>query len=195
MRPFTYNIFTLLWITCMSLCMVFIPKTVQAQGQEVTGTATAELVDILAGKEISSLAFGRFYIEGETTTGGITIKPSPEIERTTTGGSLFLVSGGLEGPAIYEITGYPESTIAVTLPGVTQIVHSSNPSFQMTVNQWTVSPSTAPQLDANGKLTLFLGASLRIETISKIPLVSIAERILWFYPTINTSYSFLCYIC
>lgn len=64
-------------------------QTVQAQGQEVTGTATAELVDILAGKEISSLAFGRFYIEGETTTGGITIKPSPEIERTTTGGSLF----------------------------------------------------------------------------------------------------------
>ncbi len=144
-------------------------STALAQNQEVIGTATAELIEVLAATEVSPLAFGRFFIEGEGTSGSLIVDPLPAVKRTAIGNAIHPVDGGTVSPAIYEIRGYPESTLVITLPTTIQITHISNPSFYMTVNQWAVSPSVSPKLDVDGKLTLFLGASLHAQTLTNNP--------------------------
>ena len=139
-----------------------------AQEPEVIGTVTAELIEVLSAAEVSPLGFGKFFIDGEGT-GNIIVNALPSTYRTTTGNSVHLALGGHEGPAIYEVRGYPESTISITLPAPVQIAQIENPAHVMTVDTWTMYPSQSPTLDPDGKLTLYLGATLQVKTLADNP--------------------------
>lgn len=150
------------------LYFVSTPAPLLAQEPEVVGTVTAELIEVLSAAEASPLGFGKFFIDGEGT-GSIIINALPSVYRTTTGSSVHLTPAGHEGPAIYEIRGYPESTINVKIPNRIQIAQIENPAYVMSVDNWTVYPSQSPTLNSEGKLTLYLGANLQVGTLADNP--------------------------
>lgn len=165
-NKYRFKLYT--FLIAAGLYFISVPTPLSAQDPEVVGTITAELVEVLSASEISPLGFGRFFIDGEGT-GSIIVSAIPSVYRTTTGSSVHLAVGGHEGPAIYEVRGYPESAISITLPAPSQIAQIENPSHKMSVDTWVLYPSQSPILDSDGKLTLYLGASLQVGTIADNP--------------------------
>ena len=135
---------------------------------EITGTALAELIEVLSAEEASPLNFGRFFIDGQGG-GTISITASPALERIVAGNAVQLASGGSPGPAVYQVTGYAKASVNITLPGPALLIHATNPAHRMLVDTWTSFPGNASKLDANGKLTFYLGATLHVETLSQNP--------------------------
>ncbi|NLA16203.1 MAG: DUF4402 domain-containing protein [Bacteroidales bacterium] len=164
-----YRLTLYAFLLAAGLYFISVPVPLSAQDPEIVGTITAELIEVLSASEVSPLGFGRFFIDGDGT-GSIIVEALPSVNRTTTGSSVHLALGGHEGAAVYEIRGYPESTISITLPSPTQISNIENSAYKMTVNDWTLHPSQAPTLDQEGKLTLYLGASLQVGTLADNPI-------------------------
>jgi hypothetical protein len=135
---------------------------------EVTSTAFAELIDVLSATEATPLNFGRFFIDGEGG-GSIVIAPTSGIDRTSTGNAIQLAAGGSPSPAIYEVVGYPDCSVSITLPGPAILTNTSNSAHQMIVNNWVSMPSNSAKLDMNGKLTFYVGAVLNVESLSQNP--------------------------
>lgn len=135
---------------------------------EVTGKVFAELIDVLSASESSALNFGRFFIDGQGG-GTIIIEASSSMVRTSTGSSLHLASGGDPGPAIYEVLGFPNYSVTITLPGESTLTHGTNPAHRMTVDSWEVYPSHTVRLGVSGKMTFYLGAVLRVQNLSQNP--------------------------
>jgi len=135
---------------------------------EVTSTAVAELIDVLSATEAAPLNFGRFFIDGEGG-GSITIAPAPTLDRTSTGNAIHLAAGGVPSPAMYEVVGYPDCSVSITLPGPAILTNTSNSAHQMVVNNWVSTPSNSAKLDMNGKLTFYVGAVLNVESLSQNP--------------------------
>ena len=135
---------------------------------EVTSTAFAELIDVLSATEASPLNFGRFFIDGEGG-GSIVIAPTPGSDRISEGNAIHLAAGGSPTPAVYEVVGYPDCSVSITLPGPTTLTNTSNPAHRMLVNEWLSTPSNSAKLDMNGKLTFYVGARLHVESLSQNP--------------------------
>lgn len=135
---------------------------------EINGQVVAELIDVLSAGETSLLNFGRFFIDGEGG-GTIAIEASSSMVRTSTGSSIHLAPGGSPGPAIYDVLGYPNYSVTLTLPGPSLLTHATNPACHMTVDGWEVYPSRTVRLDLNGKMTFYLGAVLQVQGLSQNP--------------------------
>ena len=135
---------------------------------EVTSTALAELIDVLAATEASPLNFGRFFIDGEGG-GSIVIAPTSGSDRISQGNAIHLAAGSSPSPAIYEVVGYPDCSVSITLPGPAILTNTSNSAHQMVVNNWVSTPSNSAKLDMNGKLTFYVGAVLNVESLSQNP--------------------------
>ena len=133
---------------------------------DITGTAIAELIEVLSAEEASPLNFGRFFIDGQGG-GTISITASPALERIASGNALQLASGGSPGPAVYQVTGYPQASVNITRPGPALLIHATNPAHRMLVDTWTSFPDYASNLVVFCKLSFYLGATLHVESLSQ----------------------------
>ncbi|HHV04042.1 MAG: DUF4402 domain-containing protein [Bacteroidales bacterium] len=135
---------------------------------EITGRVIAELIEALSVEEASPLNFGRFFIDGQGG-GTITITASPVVDRLAAGNAVHLASGGNPGPAVYQVMGHPQASVNITPPEPALLMHATNPAYRMVVAEWTYFPPGAAKLDANGKLTFYIGATLHVESLAMNP--------------------------
>ncbi len=126
----------------------------------VNATASAELVEALTADEKTELNFGRF-LPGETV-GKIIVANTLDGTRTKDGG-VVLISGGNPASAEFRISGYPSSTVNVSLPGDNSVnLTRASSSDELTVETFTTSDAS-PTLNSAGEATIYVGGSLTIK--------------------------------
>lgn len=125
----------------------------------VTIPITLTLWRPLSVAQTRTLNFGGIEMAGGNSV--VTVNAATG-ERTFTSG-VKLVSSRPGASGEFSVTGQPNTTVTVTLPGSITL---TGPGAAMTVKNFTSSPTTAT-LDATGKLTLKTGASLSVGAAQK----------------------------
>ena len=122
-----------------------------------TATVTANITSTLTVRTINGLIFGDIGSGAEAGT----LALSPGGVRTTTGG--VTVNRAIAGsPAAFDIQGDPNATYSITFPAAVIMTNGSPNS--MVVDNFTSSPETTGVIDAGGQQTLFVGATLNVNS-------------------------------
>lgn len=122
-----------------------------------TATATANITSTLTVRTINGLFFGDLSSSAESGT----LALSPGGIRTTTGG--VTVNRAIAGsPAAFDIQGDPDSTYAITFPAAVIMTNGSPNS--MVVDKFTSLPELTGVMDASGQQTLYVGATLNVDS-------------------------------
>lgn len=116
--------------------------------------ATPAVVAVIGISATQSLQFGRFA----AATGG-TVAVSPDGTRTAGGGAIL--AGGSYAQAAFTVTGISAANYSISLP-TNGAVALTGPGTNMAINNFVSSPSTSGTLDALGKQTLNVGATLTV---------------------------------
>lgn len=142
------------------LAIVILGITVSSFAQETaSATSSATIVTPIAITKSGDMNFGNVSVQ--STTGG-TVILAPAGTRTTGG------AGGVTLPAVtgtvtaakFDITGANNYSYSITLPSTALTVSSG--SNTMTVTSFTSNPSPTGTLDASGKQTVNVGATLNV---------------------------------
>lgn len=137
-------------LLALSLC-------VPAYAEVATATVTAKITSTLTVRTINGLIFGDIGSGAEAGT----LALSPGGIRTTTGG--VTVNRAIAGsPAAFDIQGDPHATYSITFPAAVIMTNGSPNS--MVVDHFTSSPETTGVIDAGGQQTLFVGATLNVNS-------------------------------
>ena len=121
-----------------------------------TATASATIVSPLSIVNAGNMNFGNVAVGA----GGGTVVLAPAGGRTTTGDAALPTVIGTVTPAIFTISGTPNTSYSITLPSTAATINSG--ANTMTVNSFSgdiVSPATIP---AAGPATLRVGATLNV---------------------------------
>lgn len=118
--------------------------------------ASAAAAAPLAISNSEGLSFGRF---AAGSGGSVVIAPSGA--RSVTG-SAVLLSSGPGAAARFEVSGDPDRTYSVTLPANGAHSLSRAGANAMPLTNFSSSPGASGQLNASGKQTLTVGASLNV---------------------------------
>ena len=103
----------------------------------------------------NGLLFGD--ISAGSTSGTVILTPAGT--RNATGG-VTINSETSGNPATFDVQGTPNASFSISLP--VSIILSDAASHTMTVDNFTSSPTPSGVLDASGKQTLFVGATLNV---------------------------------
>ena len=121
-----------------------------------TALATGTIVTPIALVNAGDMNFGNVAVSA--TSGTVILAPAGT--RTTTGGVTLPAVPGSVTAAQFAVTGTPAYTYAITLPTTATTVTSGGNT--MSVDAFTSSPSLTGVLDAAGKQTISVGASLNV---------------------------------
>lgn len=123
---------------------------------QATSSATAEVMTPIAISNTAALRFGKF----SALTGG-TVVISAAGARSATG-AVVLSSTNAGGAASFDVSGDPNATYAITLPGSATITHSVDNTKTMSIGTFTSNPSGTGTLSAGGAETVTVGATLTV---------------------------------
>ena len=122
-----------------------------------TATATADITSTITVRTINGLIFGDISSGAEAGT----LALSPGGVRTTTGG--VTVNRAIAGsPAAFDVQGDPNATYSITFPAA--VIMSNGTPNTMVIDKFTSSPETTGVIDASGQQTLFVGATLNVNS-------------------------------
>jgi hypothetical protein len=121
-----------------------------------SATATANLVTAISIAKATDLNFG--YAVPGVTAGTVVVPAAPAAIRSFTGG-VVLGNAGATTAAYFNVTGAPNATYSITLPGPITITDGTN---NMTVNTFTSSPVAAGTLTSGGSQLIYVGATLQV---------------------------------
>ena len=140
--------------------MLTVAATGQARAQynsaDRTAGASVKVVTAITIAKDTDLNFGE-VVAGSTP--GTVIMPPAGPPRTPTGGTT-LGSGSGASSAQFTVSGDPNATYAITLPGPTTL--SDGGSNTLTVNTFTSTPSGTGALSGGGTEILKVGATLQV---------------------------------
>ena len=140
-----------------SLAIVMIAFTVSTYGQvSATATATATIVTPIAIANAGNMNFGNIAVSAAPGT----VILAPAGTRTTSGGVTLPIIPGTVTQAIFNVTGTPAYTYAITLPSVATTVTSG--ANTMTVTAFTSTPSGTGTLSGAGAQSINVGATLNV---------------------------------
>lgn len=109
------------------------------------------------GSSTQPLAFGSLVAN---SGGSVTVAVNPLLSRSAAGG-VFLLPSGNWSAASFSVTGDPNLTYAISLPG-NGIVALTSGANTMAINDFTSNPALIGQLSAGGSQTLAVGATLSV---------------------------------
>ena len=131
----------------------------------VTGQITAEVLPVFSASETSQMDFGRFSPGPQG--GEIILTPLGSV---SVNGSIYL-SNGVHNPASFYVTGFVDASYSISLPVNPVVLHHISSSRTMLVDSWNSYPSvgTGTGMLQNGFQTVFVGATLKVGTLSDNP--------------------------
>ena len=121
-----------------------------------TATATGTIVTPINLANAGDMNFGNVAVSA--TAGTVILDPAGT--RTKGGGVTFPGVAGTVTAAQFDVTGTPAYTYAITLPTTATTVSFSGNN--MTVDAFTSFPASTGTLDAAGKQTINVGATLNV---------------------------------
>ena len=128
-----------------------------ANAAVATATVTVNITNTMMISTINGLVFGDMSSGAEAGT----LALSPGGVRTTTGG--VTVNTAIPGSsAVFDVQGAPNATYSITFPAAVMMTNGSPNS--MVVDNFTYSPDTNGVIDASGQQTLFVGATLNVNS-------------------------------
>lgn len=140
-------------IVCLSV--ITISSLRNAVAATTTSTVEVNIVSTINLVAQNGIVFGD--ISSSAIPGTVTIGTNGS--RTTTGGAT--VNSNTSGtPALYEVSGDPNALYNITLPS--SIVLSSAAGDKLIVNNFISIPAENAQLDAGGRQSVNVGATLNI---------------------------------
>jgi hypothetical protein len=151
------------------LCLFAVPAGVTvaqtAPAVSATGHITAQVITTLAAVETSQLNFGRFSPGPQG--GELILTPDNGISVL---GSVWTGSG-THNAATFYVTGDPGVAYTVTLPSEPVRITHQGTARTMTVEDWKSVPSPTPGAGMleDGAQTVYVGATLKIGTLSDNP--------------------------
>jgi len=138
---------------CLSLLTVYGLR--DASAATTTTTVEANIVSTINLVAQNGIVFGD--IAASSIPGTVSI--DTDGSRTTTGGTT--VNTNTSGtPAKYEVSGDPNAYFTITLP--TSVVITSGAGDNMTIVNFHSVPETNGQIDASGKQSLNIGATMKV---------------------------------
>ena len=138
---------------CLSLSAFWSLST--AEAATTTTTIEVNIVSTINLVAQNGIVFGD--ISASSIPGTVTI--GTDSSRTTTGG--VTVNSNTSGtPALYEVSGDPNATYAVTLPA--SVVLTSSDGDSMVVNNFSSIPDINGQLDSAGTQKMYIGGTLNV---------------------------------
>lgn len=141
----------------LTLAIVMIAFTVSTFGQvSATATATATIVTPIAIANAGNMNFGNIAVSSAPGT----VVLAPAGTRTVTGGVTLPVTAGTVSQAIFNVTGTPAYTYAITLPSAATTVTSGTNT--MTVTTFSSTPNATGTLSGTGTEVLNVGATLNV---------------------------------
>lgn len=131
----------------------------------VTGHITAQVITMISAVETSQLNFGRFAPGAQG--GELIISPESSVAVL---GSVWPGNGSRNAASFY-VTGDIGVAYTITLPSEPVTITHMGSAKTMTVEDWTSSPSSEPGAGTleNGSQTVFVGATLKVGTLSDNP--------------------------
>ena len=140
-------------VACLSVPTIFCLHN--ANAATTTTTVEVNVVSTINLVAQNGIVFGD--ISSSSSPGTVTI--GTDGSRTTSGGAT--VNTNTSGtPALYEVSGDPNAYFSITLPDST--VLTSAAGNKMTVSNFNSVPAVNGQLDAGGRLSLNVGATLGV---------------------------------
>lgn len=136
------NFWRRLWTLALAVCAAWAVHTAAAQTPISIGNTQA-------------LAFGKF-VAG--SAGSVTVSAGGV---RSAGGGVVLVPSGAGAAAQFSVSGDPNLTYAITLPGDGTVSLTSGAN-SMALNTFTSSPNLTGTLSAGGTQTLLVGATLSV---------------------------------
>jgi hypothetical protein len=140
-----------------ALAIVMVAFTASTFAQvSATATATATIVTPIAIANGGNMNFGNIAVSAVAGT----VILAPAGTRSTSGGVTLPVNAGTVSQAIFNVSGTPAYTYAITLPAVATTVTSG--ANTMTVTAFTSSPTPTGVLNGAGTEVLNVGATLNV---------------------------------
>ncbi len=121
-----------------------------------TSTAAATIVGPIGITNTTVMNFGNVAVGA--TAGTVVMTPAGS--RSVTGGVTLPATAGTVSAAVFSVTGAGGYTYTITLPSVATTISSG--ANNMTVDNWTSSPSGTGTIGAGGSETLTVGATLNV---------------------------------
>lgn len=139
----------------LAIVMIALSASTFAQAS-ATATATATIVTPISIANGGNMNFGNIAVSAVAGT----VILAPAGTRTTTGGVTLPVTAGTVSQAIFNVSGTPAYTYAITLPAVATTVTSG--ANTMTVTTFTSTPTPTGTLNGAGTQVLNVGATLNV---------------------------------
>jgi hypothetical protein len=137
--------------------VIMIAFTAATFGQaSATSNASATIVGPIGITNTAAMNFGNVAVGAS----GGTVVMTPASVRSITGGVTLPVVTGTVQAASFNVTGAANYTYAITLPSTPTTI--STGGNNMTVDNFTSSPSPTGTLDGAGTQTLTVGATLNV---------------------------------
>lgn len=128
-----------------------------ANAAVATATVIANVTSTIMVTTINGLVFGD--ISSGTQAGTLALSPSGV--RTATGG--VTVNTAIAGnSAAFDVQGDPNASYSVTFPAA--VIMSNGSPNTMVVDSFTYSPNATNVIDASGQMTIFVGATLNVNS-------------------------------
>ena len=126
-----------------------------------TGAIASANVSVTIISPISISKIDDMNFENIAVNGAGSVILTPTGTRANTGGVTLPQNAGTVSAASFIVYGTPDYTFSITLPtGATTIYNNSGD--QMTVDSWTSNPISTGTLNAGGKGTFTVGATLHV---------------------------------
>ena len=141
----------------LAIGLAFIASRDAGAQQNFASTSAGATVSIVTAISITNTADLNF---GQVVAGGTsgTVAMSPVGFRSSGGGST-LGSSGNSSAASFNVSGDPNASFSITLPGSAVLTNGSD---NMTINNFTSNPSGNGTLSEVGGQTLNVGATLQV---------------------------------
>ncbi len=152
-----------------SLALLFIPGMASyaqpSQPVSATGHITAEVISVFSASETSQMNFGRFSPGPQG--GEIILTPESTISVL---GSVFAGTGTHNAASFY-VAGDNNAAYSITLPARNVVLTNISTAKTMIVENWISipSPGVGTGMLQNGYQTVYVGATLKVGTLSDNP--------------------------
>jgi hypothetical protein len=129
-----------------------------------TAGAGGTIASAIAISQDTSMDLEFGIIKPGTNEAGSTVKidPTPEATLRTKVGDCVLLNGITPALAVFTVTGAPNATYGITLPGDTVPVEIHHNTDSMTVTNFASEPSGSGKIASNGEQKLNVGATLHV---------------------------------
>lgn len=149
----------LLFLISLLAVMAFATQKMNAQ-VSATAETTAKIVTGLQITKEADLNFGSMF---SPKNGGGTVTVDVNNQRAATGVQLATVAGEAITAAQFKVIGQPNATFTITFPYSFNVTNTDGSGSTMLVDNFTYNNITSPStLDANGNLTIKVGATLHV---------------------------------